>query len=94
MSREDILLEAEIPMEQWSDCYTTEEGYIFVPAYDDVGNMIKDGYTVYTEWLEKKNESKPPMTELELLKAQIQALSDENEFLSDCLIEMAQVVYA
>ena len=46
MSREDILLEAEIPMEQWSDCYTTEEGYIFVPAYDDVGNMIKDGYTV------------------------------------------------
>lgn len=37
---------------------------------------------------------KPPMTETELLKAQIQALSDENEFLSDCLIEMAQVVYA
>ena len=37
---------------------------------------------------------KPPMTETELLKTQIQALSDENEFLSDCLIEMAQAVYA
>ena len=37
---------------------------------------------------------KPPMTETELLKAQIQALSDGNEFLSDCLIEMAQAVYA
>lgn len=37
---------------------------------------------------------KPPMTETELLKAQIKALSDENEFLSDCIIEMAQTVYA
>ena len=37
---------------------------------------------------------KSPMTETELLKAQIQALSDENEFLSDCLVEMAQSVYA
>ena len=36
----------------------------------------------------------PGMSDVELLKAQVQALSTENEFLSDCLIEMAQVVYA
>ena len=93
MSREDILLEAEIPMEQWSDCYTTEEGYIFVPAYDDVGNMIKDGYTVYTEWLEKKNESKPSMTETELLKAQLKAVVERNDFIEDCIAEMAMQIY-
>ena len=34
------------------------------------------------------------LTETELLQKLIDALISENEFLSDCLVEMAQVVYA
>lgn len=37
---------------------------------------------------------KPPMSEIDLLKAQVKAATVENEFLSDCIIELAQVVYA
>ena len=43
---------------------------------------------------EEAKRPQPGMSDVELLKAQVQALSTENEFLSDCLIEMAQVVYA
>jgi len=43
---------------------------------------------------EDENKTITPISENELMKAQINALSEENEFLSDCLIEMAQVVYA
>lgn len=36
---------------------------------------------------------KPQPTEMELLKAQIAALTERNEFLEDCLAEMAAEVY-
>lgn len=34
-----------------------------------------------------------PISETELLKAQVQALSERNEFLEDCVAEMAMLVY-
>lgn len=33
-------------------------------------------------------------TENKTLKAQIQALTESNQFLEDCLVEMAEIVYA
>ena len=33
-------------------------------------------------------------TEKKLLTAQVQALSDRNEFMEDCIAEMAALVYA
>ena len=35
-----------------------------------------------------------PMAEIKLLKQQLKAASDQNEFLEDCIAEMAEIVYA
>lgn len=35
-----------------------------------------------------------PMDEIKLLKQQLKAASDQNEFLEDCIAEMAGIVYA
>lgn len=35
-----------------------------------------------------------PMDEIKLLKQQLKAASDQNEFLGDCIAEMAEIVYA
>ena len=84
------------------DKYAHAQGQYFKkPLINDYGIYIyKYSNGVILEKTEEEIEAeisslpKPPMTETELLKAQIQALSDGNEFLSDCLIEMAQAVYA
>ena len=84
------------------DKYAHAQGQYFKkPLINDYGIYIyKYSNGVILEKTEEEIEAeisslpKPPMTETELLKAQIQALSDENEFLSDCIIEMAQTVYA
>lgn len=36
---------------------------------------------------------KPPMTETELLKAQLKAVVERNEFIEDCIAEMAMQIY-
>lgn len=83
------------------DKYAHAQGNYFEKSLTDDNGIYRYKYSngaVY-EKTEEEIETeisalpKPPMTELELLKAQIKALSDENEFLSDCLIEMAQTVY-
>ena len=35
-----------------------------------------------------------PMDEIDLLKKQLKAASDQNDFLEDCIAEMAEIVYA
>lgn len=35
-----------------------------------------------------------PMDEIKLLKQQLKAASDQNDFLEDCIAEMAGIVYA
>lgn len=35
-----------------------------------------------------------PMEEIKLLKQQLKAASDQNDFLEDCITEMAEIVYA
>lgn len=83
------------------DKYVHAQGNYFEKPLTDDNGIYRYKYSngaVY-EKTEEEIETeisalpKPPMTETELLKAQIQALSEENEFLSDCLIEMAQTVY-
>lgn len=36
---------------------------------------------------------KPPMTETELLKAQLKAVVERNDFIEDCIAEMAMQIY-
>lgn len=40
------------------------------------------------------SEVSDPMAEINLLKKQLKAASDQNEFLEDCIAEMAEIVYA
>lgn len=35
-----------------------------------------------------------PMEEIKILKQQLKAASDQNDFLEDCIAEMAEIVYA
>lgn len=52
-------------------------------------------YHPYTqEELDKMAEPTAEEKEKTLLKAQIQALSERNDFLEDCMAEMASIVYA
>lgn len=57
----------------------------------------EDGKRVYrptTETVEKLRREAVLEAENTLLKAQVQALSDRNEFVEDCMAEMAMQVYA
>ena len=40
-----------------------------------------------------QKEVETMQTDLPMLKAQIQAISDRNDFIEDCIAEMAAVVY-
>lgn len=84
------------------DKYAHAQGHYFdKPLMTETGiYRYQYLYKMIVEKTDKEiaiEEAKLPqsgMSDVELLKAQVQALSTENEFLSDCLIEMAQVVYA
>ena len=60
---------------------------------DNAVQLSNDG-SVYVE--PKPGEPKPTEKEKEktLMKAQIKALGDRNDFLEDCVAEMASIVYA
>ncbi len=64
--------------------------------YDEEGNIIgiiKDEEKE-NEFLSSNMTNEELTKENELLKTQIKALSDNQTFLEDCLIEVGQVVYA
>lgn len=59
---------------------------------EDVAYQVYHPYT--QEELDKMNAPTAEEKEKTLLKAQIQALSERNDFMEDCIAEMASVVYA
>lgn len=59
--------------------------YIKIRDADNTRNAIPDQTAIRIGELTNENV---------LLKAQIQALTNQNDFLEDCITEMAQVVYA
>ena len=84
------------------DKYANAQNYYFDKSLMTETGIYRYQY-LYKMIVEKTDEEiaaeeaklpQPGMSDVELLKAQVQALSTENEFLSDCLIEMAQIVYA
>lgn len=72
-----------------SDSLTNESG-IYRYKYIDNAVVEKTAEEIQSE----ESKIKIPLSETELLQKRIDALSEENDFLSDCLVEMAQVVYA
>lgn len=63
------------------------------PIPEGEGVMKTDG--VSKIWWEPFPEPpKPEPDRMSLLQAQIKALSDQNEFLEDCIVEMAGEIYS
>jgi len=65
------------------------------PLYDESGRPNFHGD--FVEWTEEEKSEyypdQPNISDNELLKAQIQAISDRNDFIEDCIAEMAMEVY-
>lgn len=59
--------------------------YIKIRDADDAKTIAPDQTTMKIGELTDENS---------LLKAQVQALTNQNDFLEDCITEMAQIVYA
>lgn len=92
------------------DRYHHAQGnYLPLPLTDDRGvyrYKLSDGHAVERTQAEMDGdytaqpETPAPMTNAELeaentmLKAQVKAVADRNEFVEDCIAEMATVVYA
>lgn len=60
----------------------------------DGQDFYRDGEKVVSPLAVARQEVQTMQEELPLLKAQIQAISDRNDFIEDCIAEMATVVYA
>lgn len=86
-------------------CHHAQNNYLTKPLTDERGvyrYKLVDGVVVQRTQAEmdadyaSRPAPEPTAEEKEktLLKAQIQALSDRNDFLEDCVAEMAGIVYA
>lgn len=73
---------------------TVDEGTVTAVAIN------QEAYDAYIDDHPVTPEPEPPKTieDLEhenvLLRAQVQAMSDRNDFIEDCIAEMAEIVYA
>lgn len=80
------------------DKVTVTDGDTRIVYHDMIllSNTVRDGKSWIV--LEQKSEQKKMFEALEsenfMLKAQIQAMSDRNDFIEDCIAEMAMQVYA
>lgn len=65
-------------------------------ALDDAVQLSDDGSVYVEPEVPEPGDPQPNKEEKEktLMKAQIQALSERNDFLEDCVAEMASIVYA
>lgn len=59
----------------------------------DGQDFYRDGEKVVSPLTAARQEVQTMQEELPMLKAQIQAISDRNDFIEDCIAEMATVVY-
>ena len=70
----------------------------FAPYFDyvldDDGNLIDVIKTGEREVIESNDPIVNLYNENRTLKAQVQALTESNMFLEECLVEMAEIVYA
>ena len=59
----------------------------------DGQDFYREGEKVVSTLTAAQKEVETMQTDLPMLKAQIQAISDRNDFIEDCIAEMAAVVY-
>lgn len=75
-------------------------GFVVISEGDDGEIIINPNTEAWENWkanLPEPTEPQPTIEDLkkenELLKAQIQAQSDRNDFMEDCIAEMAMQIY-
>lgn len=71
--------------------------YIIVeelPEGDGPLMCTEDGTLYRGPILQEPDIPPNPIDEIDLLKKQLKAASDQNDFLEDCIAEMAEIVYA
>lgn len=59
----------------------------------DGQDFYREGEKVVSPLTAAQKEMETMQADLPMLKAQIQAISDRNDFIEDCIAEMAAVVY-
>ena len=59
----------------------------------DGHDFYREGEKVVSPLTAAQKEMETMQTDLPMLKAQVQAISDRNDFIEDCIAEMATVVY-
>ena len=75
---------------KWNELWQLDESQRSLPYGAMRFGFYRDGEFVY----DPLPEEKPPIDETELLKAQVKALSERNDFMEDCIAEMAELVYS
>ena len=81
-------------------CFESPEGNFFTPTFDEEGNIVLTGEEVYQKWLESQTNPYDPIPSLQsleyedkILKSQLNASVDRQEFIEDCIAEMAMQIY-
>ena len=76
-------------------------GFVTLSDGEDGETIISPNTEAWEEWKQNLPEPSAPLPtindlikENELLKAQIQAQSDRNDFMEDCIAEMAMQIYS
>ena len=102
--QKEILKQASVPESWWKFC-TIKDGVIYTPSMETLYENELVCKEEYEYWLSQQEqidicEEDRPKTneelteENKLLKAQLEAATQQQEFLETCVMEMAQVVYA
>ena len=79
---------------EWREGDPVPDGAVTVDSLPE-GDLYGYRY-VATEWMYDPmppNDAEPPIGQVALLQAQVQALTERGEFMEDCIAEMAMRVY-
>lgn len=98
----EIIPEYALPVEKWYGAKfaalckevpdNVEPNYVYDPETDSYQPPVVEDPSIHPPTLDERVTTLE--TDNNLLKQQLQAASDQNDFLEDCIAEMAEIVYA
>lgn len=102
--QKELLQQANVPMTWWEFC-TIKDGTIYTPSTKTLYEKELVSEEEYQYWLSQQEQidiceedrvktNEELTEENKLLKAQLEAATQQQEFLETCVMEMAQMVYA
>lgn len=102
--QKEILKQANIPITWWEYC-TIKDGVIYTPSMETLYENELVCKEEYEYWLSQQEQidiceedrvktNEELTEENKLLKEQIKALSEANDFQENLIVELAEIVYA